>query len=356
MSDYSVDQAKDIRSGEELNLEKLTPYLNEKLGIQGNIEIHQFPSGFSNLTYLIKLGDKEMVLRRPPYGAENINKGHDMGREFNILKTLQPVYPKVPKPIIFVEDTSIIGAPFYLMERVQGVILRANQVLNLDEKGMRKLNENFIDNLADLHLLDIDKTGLSAMGKTDGYMERQVEGWIKRYQNSKTDEIKEMEEVIGWFSKNIPQTQYNCFIHNDYKYDNVVLNPDDITEIKAVLDWEMSTIGDALSDFATSLAYTPEKDDPAKGLKSFNIAILPGAMNRDEMVAYYEAKTGRKVHDLIFYYSFAIFKLGVIMQQIYFRYHKGFTKDPRFAPLIYLVKDCALMSSLSIKTGKIRNF
>lgn len=352
MSTNTADQAKKIRQGEELPQEVLQDFLQKELQLSGQLEVLQFPSGFSNLTYLLKLGEKEMVLRRPPFGAENIMKGHDMGREYKVLSLLQPYYDKAPKPLVYTEDKSIIGAPFYVMERVQGIILRANDKLDWEAGRIRQLNENFIDNLADLHNLDIEKTGLVAMGKPEGYVQRQVEGWCKRYDNAKTDEIGDMDYVMDWFVLHIPETKHNAFIHNDYKYDNVVLNLDDPTQIKAVLDWEMSTVGDQFTDFATMLAYTPEKTDP-EYLRSFNVV---GEMNREDILARYEEKVGKKVDNVVFHYAFALFKLGVIIQQIYYRYHKGYTQDPRFASLIQLVKDCALLSATAIRSGRIRGF
>ncbi|WP_026998720.1 phosphotransferase family protein [Eisenibacter elegans] len=354
----SSDESKPIRSGEELNIDALEAFLNEALQTDGaqKLVVEQFPSGFSNLTYLIKLGAQELVLRRPPFGYEKIAKGHDMGREYKVLHSLQPHYPKAPRPLVYTENTEVIGAPFYVMERVKGIILRARQDTGFDQATNQRFYQNFIDNLADLHNLDLNATGLADLGKTEGYLQRQVEGWIKRYKNAQTDDIPEMEEALAWFPQNIPQTSYNALIHNDYKFDNIVLDPTDPTQIKAVLDWEMTTVGDALSDLATALAYIPEEGDPAASLVNFSIKIRPGALNREELLALYQERTQREAHDMVFYYAFAIFKLGVIIQQIYFRYKKGFTQDQRFAPLIFMVKDCGKMSSLAIRSGRIRNF
>ena len=355
MDQPKIDEAKDIRDGEELNVENLQAFLNEQLDTKdAKLEVSQFPSGFSNLTYLLKLGDQELVLRRPPFGAEKISKGHDMGREYKVLSRLNPVYPKAPKPLAYTEDLSIIGAPFYVMERVKGVILRSGKKVDLSRQEARILSENFIHNLAKLHKIDVNETGLVELGKPEGYMQRQVEGWINRYKKSQTDDIRDMDQVIEWFPSNIPATSQVSFIHNDYKYDNIVLNPDDMTQIKAVLDWEMSTVGDPLSDLATTLAYTSEPTDP-EPLRAFGIRAFEGVMNRDEMVRRYEAVSGIKPENMVFHYAFASFKLGVICQQIYYRYKEGFTKDPRFAPLIFLVKATAKLSASAVQNNRIRD-
>jgi len=352
----SIDQAKPIRTGEELDSEKLLTYLNQTLQRdEKNISVLQFPSGFSNLTYFVQYGAEEYVLRRPPFGAEDIAKGHDMGREYKVLKAVYPFYSKIPKTLVYCEDKSVIGAPFYMMEKVTGVILRATQKIDLDAPTMRKLNENFIDNLADLHSLDIEKTGLSALGKVEGYLERQVEGWIGRYKKAQTDDIPDMEKAIEWFAKNLPTTKYNSMIHNDYKYDNVILDQNDITKIKAVLDWEMATVGDSFTDLATVLAYTTELSDPLN-IRQFNIPIVPnGTLDRKEMLERYEQRMGIKVDNIVFYYAFAVFKLGVITQQIYYRFHKGYTKDQRFAAMIHMVKDCAKLSAAALVQNKIHH-
>lgn len=355
MNQPQIDEARTIREGEELNIENLQAFLNKELNTgNATLEISQFPSGFSNLTYLLKLGDKELVLRRPPFGAEKISKGHDMGREYKVLSRLNPVYSKAPKPLVYTEDLSVIGAPFYVMERVKGVILRSGKKVDFSRQEARILAENFIHNLARLHKINVHDTGLIELGKPDGYMQRQVEGWIARYKKSQTDDIRDMDEVMEWFPSNIPESKHVSFIHNDYKYDNIVLSPDDPTQIKAVLDWEMSTVGDPLSDLATALAYTNESTDP-EPLRVFGIKAFEGVMSRDEMVRRYEAASGIKTENMVFHYAFASFKLGVICQQIYYRYKEGFTKDPRFAPLIFLVKATGKLSASAVRNGRIRD-
>ncbi len=335
-----LDQPSSIRTGEELNQEKLATYLNEH-GIAKEISIQQFPNGYSNLTYLIKTEEEEYILRRPPFGA-NIKSAHDMEREFNVLSSLQKAgFTKVPEPILFCADESVMGTKFYLMKRVNGVILR-NRVpkgMTIAPSTFNQLSKSAIDQLVQLHQLDIKSTGLDQLGKPEGYVQRQVEGWTKRYVNAQTDDIAAMNEAAEWMQKNIPTSAKASFIHNDYKYDNLVLNPDNLTEIKAILDWEMATVGDPLMDLGTTLAYWAEAND-SDALKPFNLTWMPGNMTRNEMANYYAEKSQTSIDDIVFYYVFGSFKVGVICQQIYHRYKQGYTQDPRFASLIYLIKAC----------------
>ena len=352
MLDINIDQSTQIRQGEELNQDQLNEYLKSQVPDFGEIiGIEQFAGGFSNLTYLIKTAEKEYVLRRPPFGA-NIKSAHDMGREFKVLSLLKPHYPKVPQPVIFCEDETVMGCQFYMMERVNGVIFRGKDALKMSipEDTMRQLSENLVDNLADLHLLDIEKTGLINLGKPEGYVQRQVEGWIGRYEKSQTDDIPAMIEIAVWMRTNMPRPQAPAFLHNDYKYDNVLLNPDDLTEILGVLDWEMSTVGDPLMDLGASLAYWCEDGD-GQFLKSFNITWLKGNLTRKEVVERYAQKTGRDVTDILFYYVFGLYKNTVIMQQIYARWKAGLTKDPRFGGLIVGINELSKMAIGAIRRG-----
>ena len=352
----STDKATEIRKGEELDTQKLSAYLKSSLpNFSNEILIKQFPGGFSNLTYLIIADTKEYVLRKPPFGA-NIKSAHDMSREYNVLSLLEPVYSKIPKPIMYCEDAAIVGAPFYLMERVKGVILRnkISKGLDLTPNHFIKLSNQVIENLVDLHNLELEKSKLISLGKPEGYVQRQVEGWIQRYFKAETDEIKSMNAAAEWMQSNMPSEGQVAFIHNDYKYDNLVLDVDSLA-IKAVLDWEMATVGDPLMDLGTSLAYWVEAgDNPA--LQQFNLTWVDGNLTRQEVVEKYAELRNIKVEDVLFYYVFGCFKLGVIAQQIYARYKKGFTKDERFAMLIHLVKACGQNTENAIKFNRINNF
>lgn len=349
-----IDQPKDIRQGEELDLQKLKNYLKEHLeGFNGELEISQFPSGFSNLTYLLKSGENEYVLRRPPFGA-NIKGGHDMSREFRVLSALDGVYSKSPKPVLFCDDHKVMGADFYMMERVRGVILRGRPPKDIELKPvlMRSISKATVDHLAELHLIDLEASGLADFGKPEGYTQRQVEGWIGRYYKSATDELPQMDEAAEWMKNNVPEQDHISLIHNDYKYDNLILNPDQLDEIIAVLDWEMATIGNPLMDMGTSLAYWAQASD-SDILKPFSLTWLPGNYTRAEFVERYAAKTGFDLSDQLFYYVFGAFKIGVIIQQIYARYKKGLTQDPRFANLIYAVQACGDNAVGALGKGKI---
>ena len=349
-----IDQARKVREGEELDVEKLKAYLKKHVDdFPENIEISQFPSGYSNLTYLLKSGDKEYVLRRPPFGA-NIKSAHDMGREYRVLSALKPIYEQVPQPVHYCEDESVIGAPFYLMERVQGIILRNKppQGMDITPKLMRSISEAAVDNLADLHSLNLKSSDLISMGKPEGYVQRQVEGWIKRYYNAETDKIEGMDKTARWMQDNQPTESSVAFIHNDYKYDNLVLHPQDPRRIIAVLDWEMATVGDPLMDLGTSLGYWAEAND-SPALKPFNLTWMPSNLSRQEVVERYAQRRGTEVPDMLFYYVFGAFKIGVIVQQIYARYKKGYTQDPRFAGLIHVVQACAANAKKAVQMGDI---
>lgn len=327
-----LDSTAAVRKGEELDLSKLEPYLRGYFpDLSGPLVVRQFPSGHSNLTYSVTLGEKEMVLRRPPFGSK-VRTAHDMGREFRVLEKLYSSYP-APKPLLHCTDESILGAPFYVMERVRGIVLRRELPAGLDitPQVARRLSESFIDNLAALHMLDYGALGLADLGKPQGYMERQIKGWTERYYGSKTHELPQVEKIAEWLKQRMPSHSGAALIHNDYKYDNMLLDFDDLTRIVAVLDWEMCTLGDPLSDLGTALAYWVQANDPSDVLPArWGPTSLPGSLTRMQLLERYQAKTGHNVSNIVFYYVFALFKTAVIIQQIYYRYHHGMTKDERF--------------------------
>jgi len=363
-----LDQPQKIRPGEELDAGKLEAWLRQVLpDLSGPLQISQFARGYSNLTYLLQVGDRELVLRRPPFGAK-IKTAHDMGREYRILTHLIAVYPKVPRPLAYCEDEAVLGAPFYLMERVKGIILRtkAPDGLELTPTLMRGIAESFINNLAEIHAVDYGAAGLGELGKPEGYVTRQVDGWAKRYQNARTDAIPEMERIAAWLAEHKPAeaggekpggghaAMRGCLIHNDYKYDNLVLDPQDVAQIKAVLDWEMATLGNPLMDLGSTLGYWVDADDPEDWQKqSFGLTTRPGNLNREQLVERYVAKSGRAVGDAVFYYAYGLFKIAVIVQQIYARYQQGLTQDARFAGLINLVRAGSKTACLAIEKRRI---
>jgi aminoglycoside phosphotransferase (APT) family kinase protein len=305
---------------------------------------------------LIRAGDRELVLRRPPIGAK-IKTAHDMSREYRILSHLHPVYQKVPRPLLFCDDESVLGAPFYVMERVRGVILRAQKPhgLDLSPELMRRLSETFVDNLAEIHGIDFEAAGLGELGSPQGYVRRQVEGWTKRYYNARTDEVASIESLADWLQQNLPaDSDRPALIHNDYKYDNLVLAPDDLARVIAVLDWEMATIGDPLMDFGTSLGYWVEATDPEEWQRyGFGMTSLDGSFTRTALLEYYARRTGRRIDDPVFYFVYGLLKIAVIVQQIYFRYQKGLTRDPRFAQLGALVQACGVLGWRAIERRRV---
>lgn len=358
MNKETIDRSKPTRPGEELDQKKLAAYLASVLPDGSKpLIIEQFPGGYSNLTYLLKFGGKEYVLRRPPFGRK-IKSAHDMGREYRILSKLVEVYPRVPRPLAYCEDEDVLGAPFYVMERIQGVILRAKppKGIDLTPDLMQRLSENFIDNLADIHSIDYQAAGLEDLGKPEGYVERQITGWTKRYQNAQTNDLPQIDAVAAWLADNMPKESGSTLIHNDYKYDNLLLNPNDLTEIIGVLDWEMATLGDPLMDLGTTLSYWVAPDDPPElQANAFGLTTLPGNLSRAQLANRYAERAGRDIPDLLYYYVYALFKLAVIAQQIYARYKTGDSQDARFARFIDLVQLMGQIGTRALELERIDN-
>ncbi|MGD9644633.1 MAG: phosphotransferase family protein [Pirellulales bacterium] len=351
-----LDQTRSVRPGEELDLSKLEPWLRERFGdAPGKAVVEQFPSGHSNLTYLVRWGDHELVLRRPPFGSE-VRSAHDMGREFRVLSKLYQAYPPAPQPLGYDETGAVLGAPFYVMRRIKGVILRKDppEGLELPPDLVRRMGESFLDNLATLHGIDYAAIGLADLGKPVGYVERQVNGWIRRYYGSQTDDLPEVEPISKWLTANMPAESGAALVHNDYKFDNVVLAASDLTRIAGVLDWEMSTIGDPLMDLGTAISYWIDTADPPDlQLIRWGPTTLPGSLTRAELTARYAEQTGRDVSQMPFYLAFAYFKTAVIAQQIYYRFHKGLTQDARFAFFIEATKILLRAAQRTIETGRL---
>src|SRR5271170_6724932 len=355
MSDF-LDHPTAIRSGEELPLATLDPYLRGHFrGEAGTLEVRQFPSGHSNLTYSLRLGSRELVLRRPPFGSK-VKSAHDMSREYRVLSKLHSVYAPAPEVLLYCDDVSIIGAPFYVMEPIRGIILRRHlpSALDFPAETARRLTESFIDNLIRLHRVDYAAAGLSDLGKPDGYLARQVKGWTERYHGSKTHDYAEVEKISAWMQQHMPVTHSISLVHNDYKFDNVVLDSHDLTKIAGVLDWEMCTIGDSLTDLGTTVGYWVDASDPDE-LKNHlaDVTTQPGSLTRAEVVQRYAKQTGCDASQMVFYLVFARFKLAVIIQQIFYRYHQGLTKDPRFAAMPERIQALLQASLHTAQTGHI---
>lgn len=354
-----IDRAHEVRQGEELDATRLEAFLKKHVeDFEGSLAIEQFPGGHSNLTYLLRAGEREWVLRRPPFGRQ-IKSAHDMSREYRILSRLVEVYLRVPRPLVYCEDESIIGAPFYVMERVKGVVLRAKKMegLEITSELMQRLSTAFVDNLVEIHAVDWKAAGLESLGHPEGYVKRQVEGWTKRYVDARTDDIPKVERAATWLLEHMPAESGAALIHNDYKYDNLILDPNDLANILAVLDWEMATVGDPLMDLGTTLGYWFDPGDPEEMLllqQQFGtFTTLPGNLTRGELMQRYAQRSGRDVSNSLFYFVYAQFKIAVIAQQIYQRYKLGFSKDERFARMIIGVQLLGKVAALAIEKGRI---
>ncbi len=335
------DGTAPVREGEGLDVTSLKQYLAGRIeGLAGPLTVRQFPAGFSNLTYLVRAGDSEWVLRRPPHGVRP-SSGHDMAREFRVLTGLQGRYRYAPEPVLLCEDPSVIGAPFYLACRVQGVILRRDYPRELQPSAalVRAQQEALVDALAELHQVDFLQTGLGSLGQPDGYVERQLQGWGSRYDRARTDDSADHTLLLGWLGANLPAKAYPAaLLHNDYKLDNVVFDPRRPERLIGVLDWEMATLGDPRMDLGCSLAYWIEADDPDWLAATRTLPThLPGSLNRGDVIARYEQSTGRPLTDMRFFHAFGLFRLAVIAQQIYLRFVRGQTRDQRFAVLGQMV-------------------
>ncbi|HEV2883693.1 MAG TPA: phosphotransferase family protein [Pyrinomonadaceae bacterium] len=336
-----------VRSGEELDLVALDRYLREGLDTHhaitdsARIEVEQFPGGHSNLTYLVRFAEQEFVLRRPPVGPV-APTAHDMPREFKLLSIVHPRFPLAPKPILLCEDTSILGVPFYLMERRRGLIVRSKvpEVIGDDHEVRKKLSAAVVDTLVDLHAVDIFSSGIVNLGKPLGFVTRQVRGWAERWYRSQTGDVPEMPAVINWLESNLPTEREDAatIVHNDFKIDNLMLDEKDPTRVMAVLDWEMCTVGDPLVDVGLFLSYwTMQGRSKTDSLRA--VTNGPGWFSREEIIERYAGATGRDLSGIIFYETFARFKVAVVIQQIYFRYVQGQTQDERFRNLDRMVVD-----------------
>lgn len=349
---------KVTRNGDDLPLEALSSWFIENEITQlPLVSVQQFGGGYSNLTYEVCTEKEVFIVRKPPKGAEKIKGGHDMAREFRVLKALQNAsFSFIPSPIALCEDREVMGAPFYVMKKVEGIIFRADQVTYLQEnEGMvpfKEMSFALCDALVALHAVNIQETGLIELGKPDGYVSRQVEGWTKRYLAAQTSSISTFDFVSHWLLEHIPISGAPTLIHNDFKYDNVVFADLNSARVKAILDWEMTTVGDPLMDVGTTLSYWSEEGDGAFE-KSFNLTWLPGNCSRAEFVERYAQKSGRSVENILFYYVFGLFKNAVVIQQIYARYQAGFSTDPRFAHLDKGVERLLQKAQKSIETGQM---
>jgi aminoglycoside phosphotransferase (APT) family kinase protein len=329
-----IDDARRVRDGEELEVTVVDRYLKSQLpDLQGEPEVRQFPGGASNLTYLLKYANRDLILRRPPVGKK-AKGAHDMVREARIMQALKPVYPYVPDVLAVCQDATVMGCDFYVMQRLVGVIPRQEfpRELALTPEKTRALCLDVVDKLIELHQVDIKAAGLESLGKGEGYVSRQISGWSERYRQARTPDVGDFENVMSWLDAKKPAGEVAItLIHNDYRFDNVVFDPETL-EVIGVLDWEMATVGDPLMDLGNSLAYWVQADDDSLfQLMRRQPTNAPGMMTRDEVVAYYGEKTGWKVDNFDFYMVYGLFRLAGIAQQIWYRYYHQQTTNPAFA-------------------------
>lgn len=322
-----------VRPDEHFDEAHLAHYLHDKLdGANAPLTVEQFGGGAANLTYLLDYGTHEYVLRRPPLGPV-APSAHDMAREYRVLSVLYQAFSLAPRAFVFCDDASVIGAPFFVMERKHGLVVRRSILPEYAAiaDAPRRMSEALVDALAAFHAVDYHALGLESLGKPAGFIERQVEGWYGRWHNARTQILPQMETVYGWLRENVPPAGAPTLVHNDYKLDNVMLAADDPGKIVAIFDWDMCTLGDPLADLGALLTYWIEPED-APYLQM--TAMMPVGdkrfMTRAEIIERYAEKSGRDVSHIRFYHALGLYRLVVICAQIYVRYERGQTKDARF--------------------------
>lgn len=336
-----VTDATPVRSTEQLDWRRLATYLRERLpscripglDLTKEMEVAQFPGGHSNLTYLVRFGETELVVRRPPFGPV-APTAHDMAREYRWLAAIHPVFPPAPQPYVRCDDPSVIGSTFYVMERRRGLVVRHEEPSALLDRPevRRRVSEAVVDTLARLHALDVVGAGLAGLGKPMGFVERQVRGWTERWHRAKIAELPDMDALAVWLRDRLPpDPNPPSVVHGDFKLDNVMLDRNDLTQIVAVLDWEMCALGDPLVDIGILLSYWGPTAPPGQGDTLASVTHRPGWFTRNEILDRYAARSSRDLSSIRFYETFALFKIAVVIQQIYYRYAQGQTDDPRFA-------------------------
>lgn len=323
----------DVRPEERLDVSRLEPYLRANLpDATGPFQLHQFGGGHANLTYLISFGETEYVLRRPPLGPVPAH-AHDMRREHAVLSKLYRSFPLAPRSFLLCTDHAIAGSDFAIEERKRGIAIRRElpSKLSGDAATLRRIGEALVDTLAKLHSIDIHAASLQELGKPEGYVARQLDGWIARWDAARTVETVNASQLTSWLRERMPSSPAATIVHNDYKLDNMLLDPNDPARITAVLDWDMCTLGDPLMDLGYMLTLWPEPGDPpawrAWAMPTWN----EGFPTRREAALRYASRTGFDITHLGWYHVFNVFRFAAILQQIYKRYDAGQTHDERFA-------------------------
>lgn len=331
-NDHHVDTIP-VRSDEQFDETKLAAFLDGKLlGATQPLSVRQFGGGAANLTYLLDYGTHQYVLRRPPLGPV-ARSAHDMAREYKVLSVLHQSFPYAPRAILYCGDPTIIGADFFVMERRQGVVVRKSMPPEFASMpdASRLMSAALVDALAEFHAVDYHVLGLSDLGKPEGFIARQIEGWYKRFNAAKAEDVADMDAVYTWLKSNQPATSAHSLVHNDYKLDNIMFDLSNPEKVVAIFDWDMCTLGDPLNDLGTLLSYWTDPTDPPYFQSMAMMPTNAGFMTRCELVERYASKSGRSVHDINFYHALGLFRLTVIIAQIYIRYHRGQTLDKRFA-------------------------
>lgn len=335
-----LDVGSSVKQGEELDIKAVEKWLanaianDPKLGEKplGTAEVTQYAGGASNWTYRLKYQNRDLILRRPPKGTK-AKSAHDMVREYNVQQTLYQQGLPVPKMIALCEDQSVIGCDFYIMERIEGIILRSNipKELNFSHSEVAALCRNLIDTLVRVHQVEYKNTPLAKLGRGKGYCARQVNGWDKRYAQAKTINVPSFKLVRSWLKKNTPADIKTCLIHNDWRFDNVILDPQDKTKIIGILDWEMATLGDPLMDLGGALAYWVQADDNfiVRQMRR-QPTHVPGMYSREQVVKYYLQQMQLDIDNWTFYDVFGLFRVAAILQQIYYRYYHKQTTNAAF--------------------------
>jgi aminoglycoside phosphotransferase (APT) family kinase protein len=351
-----IDVAGKVRPGENLDVRAVHAWLKGHVADLDDTlpEVTQYAGGASNWTYRLKYPRHDFILRRPPAGTR-AKSAHDMAREYRVQSALKPVYPWVPRMIGLCQDESILGAEFYVMERIEGIIPRARMPagLTFTPAQARTLCTRVLDKMIELHQVDYQAAGLASLGKGAGYARRQVEGWSDRYEKARTWNVPSFRYVRAWLKEHTPEDVATCVIHNDFRLDNVVLDPADPTRVIGVLDWEMATLGDPLMDLGSSLAYWVQaNDDPLFKMVGRQPTHLPGMLTRREVVDYYLSRTGYRPANWTFYEVFGLFRLAVIAQQIYYRYFHRQTRNPAFKNIWIMVNYFDLRCRYLIRWGR----
>ena len=337
----SGDDRIQVREDERFDAESLRAWLEGRLeGAEQPLHVEQFGGGHANLTYLLRFGGgegaREYVLRRPPLGPVAPGS-HDMRREYRALSVLWKDFPPAPRAFLFCEDPEVISAPFVVMERRQGVVVRGTVPPEFgggeDPQANRRLSEVVVDTLVDFHAVDYEALGLASLGRDPArFLERQVQGWADRYRRAKVEDVAEAEEVMRWLLAGMPASPAPTLLHNDWKLDNMALDPRDPGRCVAVYDWDMCTVGDPLCDLGTLLALWSNRGEALAGTNPMPTQSV-GFMSREQAVARYGERSGRDVSDVPYYDVFGTFKMAVVLQQIWYRWHRGQTRDERFAGL-----------------------